>query len=284
LNTFKARPKYLLPPLLVLAASTLCALTLTHTYGETFFTVTPFTETGSGPALNALYFVVAIGVAGTMIYLVTKTRLVKALKWLTALVYALVAFTLTDVYFTAGLALAGWGELLMVTPLIAATYATAVMVALYAVLGRRRNLLRGVTLAVSAGLGALLGYAIPTLSAVAILLALSAYDVFAVFKGPLGKMAKSLGDEEGGLSAFIFTYGELKIGLGDLVFYSMLTTHALIFFGVAPFLGAVAGILIGVYLVLKMVERHRMFPGLPFALILGLALTFLIHGLQLTLT
>jgi presenilin-like A22 family membrane protease len=284
LNTFKARPKYLLPPTLVLAVSALCALALIYSYGETFFTVMPFEETGSGPYLNALYFVVAIGVAGTIVYLVSKVRLVKSLKFITALVYAVVTYTLMDIYFTAGLFLVGLYELLTFIPLTVAVYAFAVGVVLFAILGKRRNLRRGVTLVVSSGLGALLGYSIPTLSAVMILLALSAYDVFAVFKGPLGKMAKYLGDEESGLSAFIFTYGELKIGLGDLVFYSMLTSHSLIFFGVAPFLGAMAGVLIGVYIVLKMVENHRMFPGLPFALALGLALAFLIYGLQMTVT
>jgi presenilin-like A22 family membrane protease len=44
--------------------------------------------------------------------------------------------------------------------------------------------------------GTFLGVSIPTLTAIALLIALAAYDLFAVYKGPIGKMAQSTDIEE----------------------------------------------------------------------------------------
>jgi hypothetical protein len=84
----------------------------------------------------------------------------------------------------------------------------------------------------------------------------------------------------------LMTYSSANwdLGIGDLVFYSMLTSHALHFgasgfylnaFGlIAPwltFLGATLGIILGFLLTVKLLARHPMLPGLPVAIGLGLA-------------
>jgi hypothetical protein len=62
------------------------------------------------------------------------------------------------------------------------------------------------------------------------------------------------------------------MGLGDLTFYSMLSGHMLLYFGVVSCLASIAGILVGCLLAFKMLERKGMFPGLPFPIFLGLGL------------
>ena len=121
--------------------------------------------------------------------------------------------------------------------------------------------------------GTFLGVSIPTLTAVVLLLALAAYDLFAVYKGPIGKMAQSSDLEE--FTGAVFTYGELTVGMGDMVFYSMLASIAMINFGPLPFVAAGIGVVIGAYLGFKMLEGRDMFPGLPFAVVLGLAFMYI---------
>jgi hypothetical protein len=60
------------------------------------------------------------------------------------------------------------------------------------------------------------------------------------------------------------------MGLGDLTFYSMLTGLVLAAAGPIVCAASTIGILIGVFLVLKMLEKRGMFPGLPFPVLLGL--------------
>jgi presenilin-like A22 family membrane protease len=117
--------------------------------------------------------------------------------------------------------------------------------------------------------GTFLGVSIPALTAAALLLALAAYDLFAVYKGPIGKIAQSTDLDE--FKGAVFTYGDLTVGMGDMVFYSMLASSAMMNFGPLPFVAAAIGLIVGAYLGFKMLEGRDMFPGLPFAVILGLA-------------
>jgi presenilin-like A22 family membrane protease len=111
------------------------------------------------------------------------------------------------------------------------------------------------------------------LTAIVLLLALAGYDLFAVYKGPIGKMAQSTDLEE--FTGAVFTYGDLTVGMGDMVFYSMLASIAMINFGPVPFVAAAVGVVVGAYLGFKMLEGRDMFPGLPFAVVLGLALMYI---------
>ena len=71
------------------------------------------------------------------------------------------------------------------------------------------------------------------------------------------------------LPGAMFNYQELTIGMGDMVFYSLLAMTALTF-GPVSFFGAGIGIIGGTFLGFKALTRFEMFPGLPFSLLLGI--------------
>ncbi len=73
----------------------------------------------------------------------------------------------------------------------------------------------------------------------------------------------------------VFTYGDLTVGMGDMVFYSMLASISMMNFGLLPFIAAAFGVVIGAFLGFKMLEGRDMFPGLPFAIVLGLAFMYI---------
>jgi presenilin-like A22 family membrane protease len=119
-------------------------------------------------------------------------------------------------------------------------------------------------------LGVFFGYSIPLYSAVLILAFLAVYDVFAVYRGPVGKIAQSGLDKLSGLS---FSFKDIQMGLGDLVFYSMLTGAMFFSFpnSILPVAMSVVGILAGSIVTFFMLEKKGIFPGLPFPIMLGLA-------------
>jgi presenilin-like A22 family membrane protease len=120
------------------------------------------------------------------------------------------------------------------------------------------------------GLGVFFSASIPFLSAVVILVFLAVYDVFAVYYGPVGKIAYSGLDQLQGLS---YSFKDVQMGLGDLVFYSMLVGSLLFEFqpNLLPCFISVIGITVGSLLTLVMLEKKGIFPGLPFPIALGLA-------------
>jgi presenilin-like A22 family membrane protease len=135
---------------------------------------------------------------------------------------------------------------------------------------KARNL---VVVLLGGGLGVFFSASIPFYSAVLILVFLAVYDVFAVYYGPVGKIADSGLDQLQGLS---YSFKDVQMGLGDLVFYSMLVGTMLFNFGLLSYIVSLVGILAGSFITFLLLEKRGMFPGLPFPIMLGLVGGFLV--------
>jgi presenilin-like A22 family membrane protease len=230
--------------------------------------VLPFPE-GPESILNGLYFVVLAGVGATLIYFLIKRRKMRTISLilgfaLTAAIFMLSLFYLSIAFFFSFVTLA------------VASVLTAV--ADFLIFRRGGKLANIVILVLGGALGAFLGISPYLLSGVLILAFLAIYDIYAVYRGPVGKIAQHGLDELKGLS---FSFKDIQMGLGDLTFYSMLAGMALVDANLIVCLASVVGISAGVLLVLKMVEKRGIFPGLPFPIFLGLLPLFIFYLLKL---
>jgi hypothetical protein len=234
--------------------------------------ITIFPETASGVTLNAGIFVVLMAAMGTLMYLFIKFGLKRVVRYLINIaLFALVFFLFT-----------WYGSLYsnVLPPQLTSSIWPWILVSVLGtvILGLSIYKSKGAThmaavIIIGGMTGTFLGVSIPTLTAIVLLLALAAYDLFAVYKGPIGKMAQSSDLEE--FTGAVFTYGDLTVGMGDMVFYSMLASISMINFGPVPFIAAGIGVVVGAYLGFKMLEGRDMFPGLPFAVVLGLGAMYL---------
>jgi len=271
-NRFKAKPTQLVPEALSITLAGLLTYSL-HATNASITPITIFPETTTGVSLNAGIFVVLMAATGTVMYLFIKFGLKRIVKYLINIALFFLVFFLFTWYGTlyanflpAFLVSTIWAWLL-----VSLVGALILGFAIY----KSKGYIHLAGIVVIGGMtGAFLGVSIPTLTAVVLLLALAAYDLFAVYKGPIGKMAASTDLEE--FTGAVFTYGDLTVGMGDMVFYSMLASISMLNFGLLPFLAAGAGIIIGAYLGFKMLEGRDMFPGLPFAVVLGLVFMYLV--------
>jgi presenilin-like A22 family membrane protease len=264
---FRASPVQVVPVLVALFLSGLLTFGLQASKAEVV-AITVFPETASGVTLNATVFVVMMAGAATLIYLLLKYKRTRVVKYLIMAAVLFVAFFLlnwyselyaaqltpiVDVYSYAWLSLTGVAAALL-------------LVGMYK--GSERIRLASVTV-IGSLTGTFLGASIPTLTAVVLLAALAVYDFVSVYRGPIGKIAQMADLEE--FKGAAFTVGNLTIGMGDLVFYSMLVSNAMISFGPLAYVGAFAGVAAGSFLGFKMLERREVFPGLPIAIAFGLA-------------
>jgi hypothetical protein len=260
-DEFDAHPVYLVPILASLIVGLGCAYLLL-TRSVPTYPVTPFPDTPSGSFSNAIYFVVIIAVSATVFYLLLKWKSRKLITFLTA--FALTAAsTLLSVFYLSALfsSVLGWEILVTVLSIFLTGFFD---IAIF-ILG---NKARDTAVVVLGGaLGVFLGRSIPIVSALLILVFLAVYDVIAVYKGPVGKIANSGLDQLKGLS---FAFKDMQMGLGDLVFYSMLCGIMLLYFGFVSYLLSFAGVLAGSYFTFVMLEKKGIFPGLPIPIFLGL--------------
>jgi presenilin-like A22 family membrane protease len=264
---FRAGLIHLTPVLASLLFGVLCAFLLLASSMQ-LYSVAPFSDDAVGSFGNALYFVVLVGTGATLLFFLLKRKNRRLIAIFTGFALSTAVFVLSLIYLSA---LSSLFSLLQIEVSISAS-AVLTVVAGYIVFGTRSRVGDLIVLLLGGALGAFLGASIQTLSTALILCFLAVYDIVAVYRGPVGKIA-SIGLEHfRGLS---FSFRDIQMGLGDLTFYSMLVGHMLLNFGFFPCLASIIGILAGCFLAFKMLEKRGIFPGLPFPIIFGLTLGFL---------
>jgi hypothetical protein len=269
-KNFKAKPQLLIPETLSVILAGLLTYSL-QASNAPIVPITIFPETTSGVTLNASIFVVLMAAMGTLMYLFIKYGLKRIVRYLIDIaLFALVFFlfiwygALYSNVLPSALTVSFW-------PWIIISLLGTMILGLSVYKSKGIPHLTAIVI-VGGMTGAFLGVSIPMLTAIVLLLGLAAYDLFAVYRGPIGKMAQSADLEE--FTGAVFTYGDLTVGMGDMVFYSMLASISMINFGPLPFVAAAVGVVGGAYIGFKMLEGRDMFPGLPFAVVFGLALMY----------
>ena len=276
MSHFRASPIQVVPVVVALFLAGVLTYGLRASKAE-LVAITVFPETPSGATLNASIFVVMMAAAATLIYLLLKHQRKRVVKYLISGAIFFVAFFLLNWYgelYATQLApvvdVYGYGWLGLT-----AIAAGLLLAGLYR--GPQGMRLLSVTL-VGSLTGTFLGASVPTLTAIVLLAALAVYDLVSVYRGPIGKIAEMADLEE--FKGAVFTVGDLTIGMGDLVFYTMLVSNAMINLGTLAYLGAFAGVAAGSFLGFKMLERREVFPGLPLAIGLGLAAMLIVGQVQ----
>jgi presenilin-like A22 family membrane protease len=228
--------------------------------------VTPFPDdTTSGPFGNAIYFVILVAISATVFYFLLKRKNVKIVKGLIFLAMTTASMLLSLVYLSALLAYTPfYSDSIVIGLSILITVLFDLSIFKYT---KARNV---VVIGLGGALGVFFGFSIPLYSAIAILIFLAIYDVIAVYRGPVGKIAQSGLDQLSGLS---YGFKDIQMGLGDLVFYSMLIGAMFFSFpsSILPTLMSLVGICAGAVITFFMLEKRGIFPGLPFPIVLGLA-------------
>jgi len=270
-RAFKPRPRHLYPVILSLAVTGLLGYPISNQVVPPA-QVTPFQgDSLSSASLNAVIFVIALGGSATAMFLMVRRGRMNFIRSLIKAAVLIVSFAVTFWYSSSILLLIPNppADPLATIIILGVSLGTAVAIAITLFGKTKKYQLIGVTL-IGALTGIFLGYSIGPLTALVLIGALVIYDIVAVFRGPVGALAKTI--EAGDLPGAVFTYGDLTIGMGDMVFYSLVATTALVYFGgVLSFFAAAIGILAGTFLGFKALSKYEMFPGLPFSLLLGVA-------------
>ncbi len=140
-------------------------------------------------------------------------------------------------------------------------------------------------------IGASMGVLMPLWTTLAILIGISCWDIFAVLykHGPIKQLIDIASTPEEGVvlseqelqekiktGEYEYDTSKLEIGIGDLAFYSMLTSCALVQTNnlIVMILTAFATI-IGTGITISGLKRNKILPGLPISIFLGIGTMFL---------
>ncbi|HLC00097.1 MAG TPA: hypothetical protein VJL33_02090 [Candidatus Bathyarchaeia archaeon] len=262
-DKFDAKPVYLVPIFASLMVGLACAYLVLISAKPFIPPVTPFPDTPSGSISNAIYFVIIIAVSATIFYFLLKWKSKKMIFILTT--FALTAASVLLSLYYLWLLLSSFANWEIYAVVLTIIITVLFELAIFKIGGKAANV---AVVGLGGALGVFLGNSIPVWSAMLILVFLAVYDIIAVYKGPVGKIAASSGlDQLKGLS---YAFKDIQMGLGDLVFYSMLSAVMLLNYGWVSYFASLAGILGGSFFTFLMLEKKGIFPGLPFPIFLGL--------------
>jgi hypothetical protein len=159
-------------------------------------------------------------------------------------------------------------------------------------------------------IGSLLAIHLGLLTACLILIGLSIYDIYAVFRGPLkgiidhGRQSaeeyeKMISSQDEGEVMYekvpllpalpVYSTPLINIGLGDFAFFSMLSSTALVIsyelITPIPLIATLIGLFTGVYYTFRLLEKEKALPGLPLPIFggLGCLILSIIGGLILNI-
>jgi len=228
--------------------------------------IVPFPDNVTGAAANGLYIVALVAVGATLCYLMLKRNNLKMIKVVISLVMTTASMLLSLIYISTILAhFSFYNDLLVIVMSILITVVFDLIIFKFV---KYRS---AAIICVGGALGVFFSFLIPLYSTIAILVFLSIYDIFAVYRGPVGKIAQADLDQFPGLS---YAFKDMQMGLGDLVFYAVLmgTMYFSFSSSILPAIMSLVGICIGAVMTFFMLEKKEIFPGLPFPIMLGLAL------------
>ena len=120
-------------------------------------------------------------------------------------------------------------------------------------------------------IGSVFGLILHVATFFTLLILISLFDIYSVFRGPISKIFKRTNtsitpknySDEGRL---------VGIGIGDFVFYSSLVTFISSNYGLVLGACIIIGIVVGIKITEKMLYRYDKFPGLPIPIFLSLLL------------
>jgi len=269
---FKFNPVYLVPILASMLFGLCCAWVLKPKqgpYAPMLPPITPFPDsTVTGPFAIALFFVVMVSISATVFYFLLKQNKVKFIKIVLGAVMTMAAALLSIVYLSMLLVDISFPLLLVLTVLITVLFDLAIFK-----FTKAQNV---AVIGLGGAFGALFSFILSPApySTVAILVFLAIYDVFAVYRGPVGKIAQNGIDQLSGLS---YSFKDIQMGLGDLFFYTVLM--CLMYFNYPnsflPTIMSIIGVCIGSVITFYLLDKKGIFPGLPFPIAIGLILGFI---------
>ena len=281
----RVTPTNLIQALLVVVLIQITALLITYQNLPTYQAEGPPTlitggSGATGSAVNVILYVGFAFAATLLLLWLLRRKMVSSFRVLVFFSLAISAFLLTfitsDGFFSQ--------YLQPMAELAADITVSVAVVALigYTIFVKNRPWLSTVVIAfVGAEVGSFFA-TLPLATALLLPIAFAIYDIYAVFRGPLKSLIGT--GEKVALVGMSIRAGEFTLGLGDVVFYTMLPSLPLaqlvarssMTVAAAWAFATLAVMDVGVVATLFLLSRRRLLPGLPIPMVLGV-LVLVLH-------
>ena len=269
--------KSYIPIIVILAVSPFCTLIFNITEYELPEAV-PFEDAGLGSILNLVIFLSVTIIFGILlIYLIKKPTILKFFS-ITLLFY--LTFTTNMFYIDAIICQLNINMLyqLIIEVVIPIILSIILVLSIYK---NYYYIYSTIILFVSAEVGVLLNMVIPLITKILILIGYSIFDYYSVTRGFINKIFTA-NPSTTFLDLFLIRFSKVGLGIGDLIFYSLLVSLSIDILSPNILLGYLISslsIIVGHAINLSLLLKRKLIPALPIPIILCLTLIFIARSL-----
>ena len=224
-------------------------------------------STPAGSAFNAIFLVgFAFGATLVLVWVLRKKR-VRSFK---TLIFASVGFSafFLNLITVDSFAYQYLPHALELPVVFGSSFALVGLVAYVVFVKNVAWLSTAILALIGAEVGSFFALTLPFYTALLLPIAFSLYDVYAVFRGPLKQLISI--DATTALAGMSIKAGEFTLGLGDVVFYTMLPSIAFAYLPIAAPFATIVATDVGVVVTLYLLSKKRLLPGLPIPMLLGM--------------
>nr|MDO8043617.1 hypothetical protein [Candidatus Baldrarchaeota archaeon] len=277
-TNWKTAAFHLVPPT-VSAAAISIIFALIHKLSSIEIEAVPFSESemgATGAFLNMIFYISIAAIGGFFLYVLFRKAKVNILKLIFAVFYFLTSLFAILLLEDEILIISGVQEINIII-YIAPVLFSASLITYISVFSRFEKAKRVAIILFSSLMGFLLGISLPILTLTFTLVALSFYDIYSVKRGPIRNIMKTIEEKQDQFDTLTLTYTSryAEIGLGDLIFYTALNVRVIIDYSIISIVMTLLGVLIGLLITCKILEKEHLVPGLPLPSLLAIAFLFI---------
>ena len=269
---------HLVPPTVSTAAISII-FALIHKLSSIEIEAVPFSESemgATGAFLNMIFYISIAAVGGFFLYILFRKAKVNILKLIFTVFYFLTSFFAVLLLEDEILIILGIQEINIIIYIVPVLF-SASFITYISVFSKFEKAKRIAIILFSSLMGFLLGISLPILTLTLTLVALSFYDIYSVKKGPIRNIMKTIEEKQDQFDTLALTYTSryAEIGLGDLIFYTALNVRVIIDYSIISIVMTLLGMLIGLLITCKILEKEHLVPGLPLPSLLAIAFLFI---------
>ena len=277
-TNWKTVALHLVPPTVSTAAISII-FALIHKLSSIEIEAVPFSESemgATGAFLNMILYISIAAIGGFFLYILFRKAKINILKLIFTVFYFLTSLFAILLLEDEILIILGIQEI-NITIYIAPVLFSASLITYISVFSKFEKAKRVAIILFSSLMGFLLGISLPILTLTFTLVALSFYDIYSVKRGPIRNIMKTIEEKQDQFDTLTLTYTSryAEIGLGDLIFYTALNVRVIIDYSIISIVMTLLGMIMGLLITCKILEKEHLVPGLPLPSLLAIAFLFI---------
>lgn len=236
--------------------------------------ITPFYDGVVESFMNSILFLILTILFGFIMIMLIRNP--KAFNLFIILAVTYIAFTIT--YYYSSIYISYLINTTHIFPTLISILITSIF--LISMIKNYNFIYNVFLLLIMVALGVFFHFSIDITTEIIVLVLYSVFDYVSVTRGFLKKLFETRSQALNSINLLLIRLGNIGIGTGDIIFYSMLLSVGYSMLNVLGYLTGIIGISLGHTINISLIKKYKMIPALPIPILITLFLYIILYYMQ----